>query len=267
MHSAGYWPKTWSRCSMPAHDNPAMDGYACAQWTWLRKATAACRGGQRLRRGALPDSRRQGQAVRIMTGAVLPRRGLHRRAGACAAEGAGVIIPPGQRLGQNIRRAGEDLAQGAVALPRQATRRGRTGPDRIARHCRGQGLSQAQGRVLLHRGRDRLDRQPPPGQIYDSNRYILFWVLRQLDCELLDMGVIPDQPAALEGALLDAAASADVIPTSGGSRSARPTSSRRCCSSSATSRSGRSTSSQAARWPSARSAIPCCSACPAIRSP
>src|SRR5690606_30059877 len=56
----------------------------------------------------------------------------------------------------------------------------------------------------------------PPGQIYDSNRYTLYGVLTRLGCEVLDMGVIPDQPEALEAAFRDAATAADVILTSGG---------------------------------------------------
>ena len=55
-----------------------------------------------------------------------------------------------------------------------------------------------------------------PGEVYDSNRYTLFGALSRLGCELLDMGVVPDRPDALEAAFRDAAQAADVVITSGG---------------------------------------------------
>ena len=54
------------------------------------------------------------------------------------------------------------------------------------------------------------------GQIYDSNRYTLYGMLTRLHCDVMDMGVIPDEPAALERAFAEAAANADVVITSGG---------------------------------------------------
>ena len=54
------------------------------------------------------------------------------------------------------------------------------------------------------------------GEIYDSNRYTLYGMLTRLDCDVLDMGVVPDVPEALERAFADAAAAADVVITSGG---------------------------------------------------
>jgi molybdopterin molybdotransferase len=55
-----------------------------------------------------------------------------------------------------------------------------------------------------------------PGEIYDSNRYTLHGMLTRLDCEVLDMGVVRDEPDALERGFATAAASADVVITSGG---------------------------------------------------
>jgi len=54
------------------------------------------------------------------------------------------------------------------------------------------------------------------GQIYDSNRYTLYGMLKRLDVEIMDMGVVPDQKASLRQTLLQAAQQADVIITSGG---------------------------------------------------
>ena len=54
------------------------------------------------------------------------------------------------------------------------------------------------------------------GEIYDSNRYTLYGMLTRLDCDIVDMGVVPDVPEALERAFATAAANADVVITSGG---------------------------------------------------
>lgn len=206
--------------NVPAHDNSAMDGYA------VRAADLAAEGETRLALvgsafAGVPFSGLVGkdQAVRVMTGAVLPRGADCVIVQEVArAEDNQVTVPAGQRSGQNIRRAGEDLAQGAVALPRGK----RLGPAELGLIA---SLGIAEVRVFrtlrvafFSTGDEIASIGSPlaPGQVYDSNRYILHGVLRRLDCELLDMGVIPDQPAALERALTDAAASADVILTSGG---------------------------------------------------
>ena len=56
----------------------------------------------------------------------------------------------------------------------------------------------------------------PPGAIYNSNRFFLSALLRRLGCEVTDLGIVPDQREATIAALRDAAASHDVILTSGG---------------------------------------------------
>ena len=58
--------------------------------------------------------------------------------------------------------------------------------------------------------------QPREGQIFDSNRYTIHGMLTRLGCEVLDMGVVRDDPKLLEKAFHDAAAAADVVITSGG---------------------------------------------------
>jgi molybdopterin molybdotransferase len=54
------------------------------------------------------------------------------------------------------------------------------------------------------------------GEVYDSNRYTLFGMLQRLGCDIIDMGVVPDQPELLEKAFRTAAANADAVITSGG---------------------------------------------------
>ena len=56
----------------------------------------------------------------------------------------------------------------------------------------------------------------PPGAIYNSNRFTLRALLEGLGCEVIDLGIVPDQLDATRAALREAAAKADVIVTSGG---------------------------------------------------
>ena len=205
---------------VPAHDNSAMDGYA------VHFASLAGDGESRLSvvgtafaGNAFSGLVGKGQAVRIMTGAVLP-------AGADTVvvqevtriEDGLVVIPQGQRLGQNTRRAGEDLAHGAVALAAGK----KIGPAEL-------GLIASLGiaevdvkrrlRVAFFSTGDELaslGTPLAPGQIYDSNRYTLHGLLTRLGVDIIDMGVVPDRPDALETTLAEAAGIADAIITTGG---------------------------------------------------
>ena len=207
-------------CNVPAHDNSAMDGYA------VRVADLAGTGETTLTVVGTAFAGRPfsglvgaGQAVRIMTGAPIPEGADTIVVQEVArADGNRVVIPPGQRRGQNLRRAGEDLVLGGVALPAGK----RCGPAEL-------GLVASLGiaevtvrrplRVAFFSTGDELasiGKPLAPGEIYDSNRYTLFGALSRLGCDVLDMGVVRDDPAALVAAFRDAAAGADVILTSGG---------------------------------------------------
>jgi molybdopterin molybdotransferase len=61
-----------------------------------------------------------------------------------------------------------------------------------------------------------LGEPPREGAVYDSNRYTVFGLLTRLGCQVIDMGVVRDQPEALEAAFVHAALQADAIITSGG---------------------------------------------------
>jgi molybdopterin molybdotransferase len=132
--------------------------------------------------------------------------------------GDAVFVPAGQKAGQNTRRAGEDLARGAVALAAGK----RVGPAEL-------GLIASLGiaevavrrrlRVAFFSTGDELasiGMPLAPGQIYDSNRYTLHALLTRLGADIIDLGVVPDVPEALEATLREAAAVADAIITTGG---------------------------------------------------
>jgi molybdopterin molybdotransferase len=209
-----------SPIEVPAHDNSAMDGYA------VRAADVAAGAETRLALAGTAFAGQPftgavvaGQCVRIMTGAVVPHdcdavvvQEVVRR------DGDAVFVPPGQKTGQNIRRVGEDVRAGAAALPAGHLLR----PADL-------GLLASLGivevvvrrrlRVAVFSTGDELvslGSQPLEGQIFDSNRYTLFGMLTRLGCDVMDMGVVRDDPAALERALRTAADNADAILTSGG---------------------------------------------------
>lgn len=205
---------------VPAYDNSAMDGYA------VRAADLAAVGetrltvvGRALAGNAFPGTVTSGQAVRIMTGAVIPRGADTVVVQEVATvDGDRVCLPAGQKAGQNLRRAGEDLGKGRTALAAGK----RLGPAElgllaslgIAEVCVWRRL-----RVAFFSTGDELASLGcalVPGEVYDSNRYTLYGALSQLGVDLLDMGVVRDEPAALEQAFSEAAAQADVILTTGG---------------------------------------------------
>ncbi len=205
--------------NVPAHDNSAMDGYA------IRAADLDADGDTALTVIGTAFAGRPfagqvgaGHAVRIMTGAAIPSgadtivvQEVSRR------DGDRVWIPSGQRKGQNLRRAGEDLAAGAVALP-AGLRCGAAALGLIASLGIAEVCVRRRLRVAFFSTGDEIasiGRPLAPGEVYDSNRYTLFAVLSALGCELLDMGVVEDDPSRLEAAMRDAAV-ADVIITSGG---------------------------------------------------
>ena len=209
-----------SPVDVPAHRNSAMDGWA------MRGADLKPDGESMLDEIGVSFAGRPfsgsvgpGQCVRIMTGGVVPAGAdtvvMQERA---RASGKSVTFAAGQMTGQNVREAGEDLRKGSVAL-----RRGR-----IVRPA-DLGLIASLGigevgvyrplRVAFFSTGDELKSvgsQLAEGEIYDSNRYTLFGMLGRLGCEVLDMGVVRDDPALLERAFAEAAASADVVITSGG---------------------------------------------------
>jgi molybdopterin molybdotransferase len=160
-----------------------------------------------------------GECVRIMTGGVVP-------AGAdtivmqehVKAEQDRVTVGAGHKKGQNLRRAGEDLSTGQIALKRGlALRPADVGL--ISSLGIGEVTVYRRLRVAFFSTGDELvsiGTQPKEGQIFDSNRYTIHGMLTRLGCEVLDMGVVRDDPKLLEKAFHDAAAAADVVITSGG---------------------------------------------------
>ena len=205
---------------VPAHDNSAMDGYAVRGADLKPDAEAILEEIGSAFAGRVFEGRvGPGQCVRVMTGAVLPT-------GAdtvvvqeiVRAEGSRIAIPAGQKQGQNVRCAGEDLKAGVPVLkagtlvrPAELGVIGSLGIAEVSVRPRLRVAFFSTGDELCPVGT-----ALGKGQVYDSNRYTLHGMLSRLGVELLDLGVVRDDPAALERALREAAAGADAIVTTGG---------------------------------------------------
>lgn len=209
-----------SPCNVPNHNNSAMDGYAYSAddastegETTLHIIGTAFAG--RPFAGAIS----KGECVRIMTGAVLPQGAdtviMQERV---QVSGDSLLFsnPPARAM--NVRYAGEDLKQGQTVLPVGHIMRP-ADLGMIASLGIGEIKVFRKLRVAFFSTGDELISIGQPlseGQIYDSNRYTLFGMLSRLGVDVIDMGVVGDNPQRLETALINAAASADVVITSGG---------------------------------------------------
>ena len=210
-----------SPISVPPHDNSAMDGYAFdgaqlrpGQPLRLRCVGTALAGAAW--RGAVSP----GDCVKIMTGAVMPA-GLDTVVPQefIRVEGAQVELPADvARRGDNRRLLGEDLMAGRVALPR-GTRLSPAALGLLASLGLGEVAVLRRLRVAYFSTGDEilsLGQAPREGAVYDSNRYTVSALLARLGVEVIDLGVVPDQPDALRAAFGQAAARADAVITSGG---------------------------------------------------
>lgn len=210
-----------SPISVPPHDNSAMDGYAFAGAQLGAAPLHLQVVGTALAGKAWQGEVRPGECLKIMTGAILPA-GLNtvvpQEFTKTGADGR-IEIPAGLlQPGDNRRCKGEDLMEGRPAL---------LAGERIGPAASGLVASLGIPRIEVFRrlkvayfstGDEILSLGEPPreGAVFDSNRYTVHGLLARLGCEVIDLGVVRDQPALLEEAFRHAATRADAIITSGG---------------------------------------------------
>ena len=215
-----------SALQVPPADNSAMDGYA------LRCADVPAAGrvlpvSQRIAAGAAALPLAPGSAARIFTGATVPPGAdavVMQEDCEALTEGDNIAVRINRvpEPGKSIRRAGEDVALGAVVLARGT----RLTPAELGLAA-SIGMDQlrvaARPRVALFSTGDELvmpgsvaPAQMKPGAIYNSNRFFLRALLARLGCVVTDLGIVPDQRAATLQALRDASLAHDLILTSGG---------------------------------------------------
>jgi molybdopterin molybdotransferase len=207
-----------STLNVPPLDNTAMDGYA-VRAADCSSGSARLRIAQRIAAGTVGKPLDPGTAARIFTGAPIP-------SGAdavvpqeqTAVEADHVVIKHRPQPGEWIRRAGEDIRAGATILDAGTRLRAQeiglaasVGLASLPVYRRARAALFSTGNELVMPG------EPlPPGAIYNSNRFTLSGLLRGLDCEVEDLGIVPDTLDATRAALRRAAAANDLIVTSGG---------------------------------------------------
>ena len=210
-----------SEIDVPGHTNSAMDGYAVRGRDLPSDSPGAfALTGSSFAGHPYGGSVGAGECVRIMTGGVMPDAAdtvvIQERVRILGD--AEVEIPAGEKPGQNVRAAGEDIAAGSVILESGHL----IGPADL-------GLLASVGiaevpvlrrlRVAFFSTGDELREVGEPledGHIYNSNRYTLSAMLRRLHVDALDLGVVRDDRDAVVQAFRDASAQADMVITSGG---------------------------------------------------
>jgi molybdopterin molybdotransferase len=212
-----------SPINVPPHDNSAMDGFAFDGAQLSNKISLELKIiGTAFAGKAWQGTVLHGECVKIMTGAIMPA-GLdtvvpQEMVTLNAEKTLVTIAPKALQQGDNRRKAGEDLQQGSPALLKGAY----LTPAAL-------GLIASLGlatvnvyrkvRVAYFSTGDEilsLGETPREGAVYDSNRYTVFGLLSRMGCDVIDMGVVRDEPTLLEAAFVKAADAADAVITSGG---------------------------------------------------
>lgn len=213
----------FSPINVPSFDNSAMDGYAfrLADLTQFERLTVA---GKSFAGNPFNGEVKAGECVRIMTGAMLP---VDCDVVVMQEETEVETLASGQisvkfckvpKLGQNIRRIGEDVKQGALVLAKGSLLNVTTLPLLASL-----GIAQvpvfSRLKVAILSTGDELTSVGQPleqGKIYDTNRFAVRLMLEKLNCEILDFGILPDDPKVFEQTFNQAQQQADVLITSGG---------------------------------------------------
>lgn len=209
-----------SPINVPSYTNSAMDGFALngndLPLEGSREFTIA---GKVLAGAPLSISIKPGECARIMTGGKMPdgtdtviMQENIRTSGNIAT------VTTGHKAGQNVRQAGEDLAIGDIVFhkdkqltPADIGMLASIGEATVSVYRKLRVAFFSTGDELCTVGEELGE-----GQIYDSNRYTIYSMLKRLDVDIIDMGIIPDKRELIENAFREASNKADVLITSGG---------------------------------------------------
>jgi molybdopterin molybdotransferase len=209
-----------AQVALPRFDAAAMDGYAVRRADLAEGADTRLSVAGRSAAGhpaAAPLKR--GEAARIFTGAMVPRGAdLVLMQEDCRRNGDALIVPADRAARRNIRRKGEDVTVGDTVLRRGERLTGARLALASALHLAVLPVYRRLKVALFSTG-DELRAAGEAigtGQIGDANRPMLRGLLAGMGCEVLDRGILRDDPERQIAALMDAAAQSDLIVTSGG---------------------------------------------------
>jgi len=207
-----------SAINVPPADNSAMDGYALRREDW-HGPDHGLEISQRITAGTPPAALRSGTAARIFTGAETPDGAdvvvMQER---CKSDGQSVLIEVVGDVGANIRPGGQDIKQGATVL-------------KVGHRLRAQDLGliaslgiarlEVMRRLkvaIISTGEELVEPGDvvKPGQIYNSNRYLLDGLLKAWGFEVMDFGITVDDPGVISDVMTEASREADAIITTGG---------------------------------------------------
>lgn len=208
-----------SRINVPPADNSAVDGYALHIEDLEEGKIFEV--SQRIPAGHQPRTLEKGTVARIFTGASIPPGAncvIMQEQAETEKDGNKVRFVSSAKAQQNIRPMGQDVKEGQVILEKGSL----LSPARI-------GLIASIGipevpvfkklSVAIFSTGDELvepGETPQPSQIYNSNRYLLTSMLKSLNMDVIDLGLVPDQLDATTQALREASTKADVIISTGG---------------------------------------------------
>jgi molybdopterin molybdotransferase len=212
-----------SPIDVPAADNSAMDGFAfhgdclgSSEAIVTLNVVGTAYAGKPYE-GAIGS----GECLKIMTGALMPNgcdTVIPQEFTESASESAISFKQNQVKRGENRRLRGEDLQSGKTAIaagrllrPSDLGLAASLGIDSLKVHRKLKVAILSSGDELRSLGQS-LDL----GSIYDSNRYSLTGLLNRLNLEIIDCGIVRDDPTSLKAAFVDAASKADVLISSGG---------------------------------------------------
>ncbi|QLB13087.1 molybdopterin molybdochelatase [Bisgaardia hudsonensis] len=208
-----------SPINVPAFDNSAMDGYA-VRLSDLQQSLTLPVAGKSFAGNPFTNDWQEKSVIRIMTGAMLP-------------DGADAVVMQEQvivnndgtvtfseipKLGQNIRRQGEDIKQGEVVLKTGSKLTALSLPLIASLGIEEINVFPRLKVAILSTGDElvAIGQSLQQGQIYDTNSFTIKLLLEQLNCEIIDFGILPDDEKIFEEKFIQAQQQADLVITSGG---------------------------------------------------
>ena len=207
--------------NVPPLPNSAMDGFALAIDSLAQgTVTELDEVGTAFAGTPFTGTCGSGQCVRIMTGALIPEGAdaVIMQEQVEITDAGKIRVDADHRVGENIRQAGEDIAKGETVIDAGA----RLSPADLG-VLASLGIGQLQVKrkpvvAFFSTGDELVSIGEPlePGKIYDSNRYSLHGMLSSMAVDIIDFGVVKDDPKAMREVLEKAALQADLIISTGG---------------------------------------------------